>query len=91
MQTVELSLNDVSQQQLKEMQHALGIGYKSKPYRNYFFVRKPYENWEDLVRKGFAKKGTGVNGGTSTVYWLTYEAVKLVYGKRISKNYYDGL
>ncbi|AKO91957.1 hypothetical protein BEH_07500 [Priestia filamentosa] len=91
MQTVELSLNDVSKQQLEEMKHALGMSYKSKPYRNYFHVNEPDDDWEDLVNKGFAKRGTGINKGTSTVYWLTYAATKLVYGKRISEKYYNEL
>ncbi|WP_121616662.1 hypothetical protein [Virgibacillus halodenitrificans] len=92
METFILSLNDVSSKQLGNMKHALGLGRKNRPYRNYFFLNSPSIEWEDLVDKGFAKKNTNtINGGSSVVYYLTYEATKLVYGKRISKKYYDEL
>jgi hypothetical protein len=89
-EVVELNLNDVSGEQLRKMKHALGLGRKKRPYRNYFFVNSPDNDWDDLVNKGFAKKTEGINEG-SIVYYLTFEAVKLIYGKRMSKKYYDEL
>ena len=86
-----LNLSDVSSEQLKKMRHALGIGRKSKPYRNYYFLNSPNQDWEDLIQKGFARKYKAINDGTSIVYYVTYEATKLIYGKRISKKYYDEL
>lgn len=86
-----LNLSDVSSEQLRKMTHALGIGRKSKPYRNYYSLSSPNQDWEDLIQKGFAQKYKGINGGTSVVYYVTYEATKLIYGKRISKKYYDEL
>jgi hypothetical protein len=72
------------------MRHALGLNREKKPYRNYYFVNSPDNDWEDLVNKGFAGKTSGMNEG-SIVYYLTFEAIKLIYGKRISKKYYDEL
>lgn len=50
-----------------KMKHALGLGRKSKPYRNYYLLSSPCDDWEDLINKGFAKKSKGINGGSSVV------------------------
>lgn len=86
----EEPLSDVSEPQLKKMKHALGMNYKSKPYRNYYNCSADNKDWNDLVQKGYAIKGRAWTEDTANFY-LTYEAVKLVYGKPISKKYYDGL
>lgn len=90
-ETIELKLSDVSDEQIRKMKHALGLGRKSKPYRNYYSLNLPNEDWEDLIKKGFAKKCKGINGGESVVYYVNFEATKLIYGKRMSKKYYDEL
>ncbi|MCM3443966.1 MULTISPECIES: hypothetical protein [Metabacillus] len=88
--TKELSLTDVSEEQLKKMRHALGLPRKTKPYRNYYNCSADNTDWIDLVNKGFAIKGNAWTEDTSNFY-LTFEATKLVYGKRMSKKYYDEL
>lgn len=88
-QVTELNLNNVSDEQLEIMKHALGIGRKSKPYRNYYFCSDD-NDWNELISKGFAKRYEAHTDG-KYYYYLTFEAVKLIYGKRISKKYYDEL
>jgi hypothetical protein len=75
-------------EQLNQMKHALGLPRKPKPYRNYFFLSKPSQDWEELVGKGFANRS---KGDEKVYYWLTFEGAKLVYGKRMSKKYFDEL
>jgi len=81
-------LGNVSEKQLKVMRHALGLNYKKRQYRNYFFLHS------DIV--GIDEKNNLVvivfnimSGLNEDSYYchLTFEAVKLVYGKRISKSY----
>lgn len=83
-----LNLEEVSTEQLRMMKHALGLPRKKKPYRNYFYCSVTDKEWNDLVNKGFATKRGGWSEDKA-YYFLTYEAVKLVYGKPISKKYYD--
>lgn len=90
MNVQDLNLNQVSDNQLRMMKHALGMNYKKKPYRNRFYCSANDKEWNDLVDKGFAVKQGGWNE-EDTYYHLTFEAVKLIYGKRISKKYYDEL
>lgn len=86
----ELNLADVTTEQLRKMQHALGLPRKAKPYRNYYNCSASNEDWNDLVEKGFAIKGRAWTEDTAN-FFLTYEATKLVYGKRMSKKFYDEL
>ena len=91
MEVVELNINDATSEQLRKMKHALGLSRKSKPYRNYYSLNSPNDEWEDLINKGFANKCKGINGGSSVVYYVNFEATKLIYGKRMSKKFYDEL
>ena len=81
---------DVTQEQVSKMRHCIGLNYKKKPYRNYFYCTSPNPLWEDLVEKGLARKRGGVESG-DVVYHLTYEAVKELYGKPISQKYYKAM
>ena len=85
-----LNLTDVSEEQLKKMKHALGLPRKARPYRNYYNCNADNADWNDLVKKGFAIKGKAWTEDKANFY-LTFEATKLVYGKRMSKEYYDEL
>jgi hypothetical protein len=89
MQATTSRLN-VSEEQLKEMKHALGLDYKKRPYRNRYYCSIHNTNWNDLVEKNYAKKLQGWDSD-SAYYKLTYEATKAVYGKRMSKKLYDEL
>lgn len=41
--------------QISNMLHAIGGKPTRTPYRNYFNTRTVDEEWEDLVKKGYAK------------------------------------
>ncbi|MNI86188.1 hypothetical protein D3C73_1432550 [compost metagenome] len=82
--TAPLSLDNVSSEQLGKMKHCLGLNYKKRPYRNYFYCNDPNPLWEDLVHKGHAKK-CGGHTPDAIVYYLIFESTRLVYGKRISE------
>lgn len=89
-QTLELNLADVTSAQFEKMHHALGLPRKTKPYRNYYNCDANDPDWNDLVEKGFAIKG-GSWSDAKANFFVTFEASKLVYGKRMSKKYYDEL
>lgn len=80
----------ISGKQVEEMKHALGLNYKKRPYRNYFYCSVDDKDWNDLVEKGFATKHKGQDE-RNACFRLTYDATKLIYDKRISKKYYDEL
>lgn len=87
---MNLSLDQVTSKQIGMMQNALGLRYKKKPYRNYFYCSTDNDEWNDLVSKGFATKWRGWSEGKS-YFHLTYEGAQLVYGKEISEAEYQEL
>lgn len=88
--TIEQQKVDLSKEQINQMQHALGLGRKSKPSRNYFYCDRKNPVWADLVDKGLAKTTTGWEEG-KTYFRLTYETAKLIYTKPMSKKYFEDL
>lgn len=80
----------VTSSQFAKMRHALGMDYKSKPWRNYYYCNTNDAEWNDLVNKGFATKGEG-HTEEKAYFFVTFEGAKLVYGKRMSKKYFNGL
>lgn len=85
-----LDLANVTKDQLGKMRHAIGLNKKKKPNRNYFNCSAQDPHWCDLVEKGYATKRGAWTNDTAT-FIVTFEAVKQLYGKPISKTYYDGI
>jgi hypothetical protein len=85
-----VTLENISAQQLEEMKHALGLGRVKKPYRNRFYTEATDANWNDLVDKGLAKKSKGWEEDMA-YFHLTIEGARLVYGKRMTKDFYEDL
>ncbi len=85
-----IATTDITPAQMEEMRHCLGLNYKKKPFRNYFYCSAVDANWNYLVDKGLAIKGGGWNT-ESAYYRLTFEAAKMVYGKPMSKKFYEEL
>ena len=83
--TIELSTNQIS-----EMQHALGLNYKKKPTRNYYYCDGDRPSWSDLVDKGLATRNEGWTEGKA-YFRLTFEGVKTVFSKPISRKYFNEL
>lgn len=90
MKNQPLNLANVTKEQLGKMRHALGLNKKKKPNRNYFNCSANDPHWCDLVEKGFATKRGAWTSDTAN-FVVTFEATKLLYGKPISKKYYDHL
>lgn len=85
-----LSLDNISNEQLEQMKHALGLPRSKKPYRNRFYIDSNNALWNDLVEKGFATKHGGWEEDMA-YFRLTFEAAKTVYGKSMSKKDFDDL
>lgn len=44
----------ITKLQKENMEHALGLDYKKKPFRNYYCEYSPNKSWDELVDKGLA-------------------------------------
>lgn len=44
----------LTEKQIKEMKHALGLDWKNKPYRNFYCLYSADESWDELVKLGLA-------------------------------------
>lgn len=87
-----LDLSQVSSSQIGMMRHALGLNYKPKPKRNYYYSSSESvkKEWLDLVEKGFASGGPGWNE-TDAYFWVTFEAAKLLCTVPMSLKYFKAL
>lgn len=83
-------IETLSKDQIDEARHALGLTYKKKPTRNYFYTNANDKNWRDLVEKGLATTSAGWNEGKA-YFRLTFEAAKMLYGKPMSLKYFKEL
>lgn len=81
---------EITAEQKSEMDHALGLNYKKKPTRNYFYCNSNDPNWTDLVIKGLATMSGGWSEGKA-YFRLTFEAAKGIYGKPMSRKYFEEL
>lgn len=82
----------VTNEQLELMKHTLGLNYKDKPYRNRFFTQEDDKDWDELVEKGLAIKGTNHPNNDEFVYfWCSKEGAEFVTGKKISDERYKEL
>ncbi|MEF2965069.1 hypothetical protein V3851_04430 [Paenibacillus sp. M1] len=70
-------MSNITESQQKKMRHALGLNYKKKPYRNYYYLSTEDQEWNDLAKKGYAVKRPGWNEG-SVLYHVTDEGKKLL-------------
>lgn len=80
---------EVTEEQLNDMKHALGLDRGKKPYRNRFYSESNNPEWDSLVNKHLADKIEEQPNRTS--YWLTEQGVEYVLGKSISDKYYKEL
>lgn len=85
-----LILENLSEEQVRMMRHALGINDDGTPYRNYYYTYKEVDEWEDLVGKGFATRKEGHTKG-DCIYALTHGAVIVVSGQSILFEEYSKL
>lgn len=88
----KITFTEVTEEQLELMQHAIGIDYHDKPYRNRYC---DFENdiWEDLIKKGFAtkRKFQVIDGKYEYMYYLNKSGVEKAYGKPISERRFKEL
>lgn len=80
----------VSQEQLRIMKHMLGLDYKKKPYRNYFYSHSIQEDIEDLIKNDLALSKDASNN-RDIVYCLTKKGVEFIINKEISQKEYNEL
>jgi len=80
---------EITDYQKELMQHCIGLGRSKKPYRNYFFTQEDDKDWNELVEKRLAIKGTKHPNGDEFIYfWLTKQGVEFVLEKSISDKVY---
>lgn len=83
---------DITEEQLRQMKHSLGLDYEKKPYRNYSFLNHKDKEWNDLVVKGLAAKSRKEPNEWGSIYfWLTKQGVEYIVEKSISDKAYKKL
>lgn len=70
-------MSQITEVQREEIKHALGLNYSDKETRNYFYTDANDPEWNDLVEKGYAKKGKGWDD-ESAYFFVTEEGKKLI-------------
>ncbi|OPJ63708.1 hypothetical protein [Clostridium chromiireducens] len=85
-------LREVTPYQLELMKHCVGIGRKRKPYRNYFFTQETDKDWNELVEKELAEKGTNNPNKDEYIYfWLSKKGLEFILGRSVSEKFYKEL
>lgn len=85
MTTIELT-----KEQRNMMEHALGLNYKKKPYRNRFYTNSDDPHWLSLVSQGLAEQCGGWQEG-ECYFRLTFVGAKTIFTKPMSRKYFDDL
>lgn len=78
MNEIEIQLTE---EQIKDMQHCLGLDYVKKPYRNYVCYYESVSYWDDLVKKGVATLNIREQEGLIGKYYyyhLTELGIKII-------------
>ncbi|AQT85672.1 hypothetical protein ERICIV_00870 [Paenibacillus larvae subsp. larvae] len=70
-------MNEITEKQREEMKHALGLNYSDEPTRNYFYTDSNDTAWNDLVKKGLARKRNGWDD-ESSYFHLTDKGISMV-------------
>ena len=88
---------DLSNEEIKEMEHCIGLDQKIpykrngkiyyKPFRNYFFTYVCDEIWNNLVRKEYARHGE-VSENQTTRFYVTRKGLDAL-GAAIGVHIYD--
>lgn len=83
---------EITDSQRDIMEHCIGLNYKKKPYRNYFFINHKDKEWNDLVDKGLAIKSSKEPDTHGCIYfWLSKQGVEFILNKSISNKVYEEL
>lgn len=83
---------EVTESQKDIMKHCIGLNYKKKPYRNYFFTNHEDTEWNELVEKGLAIKSSKEPDSHGCIYfWLNKQGVEFILDKSISDKVYNEL
>lgn len=85
-----LTRSALSKEQINQMKHALGLTYKKKPTRNYYYINGDDPLWSDLVDRGFATRSQGWTEGKA-YFRLTFEGAKSIFTKPMSRKYFEEL
>lgn len=83
---------EITDYQRELMEHCIGLNYKKKPYRNYFFTKETDKDWNELVQKGLAIKSLNRPIEDGYMYfWLTRQGIEFILRKSVSENFYKEL
>lgn len=83
---------DITESQRHIMEHCIGLNYKRKPFRNYFFTNNTDKEWNVLVDKGLAiKSGKEPDSNGCIYFWLSKQGVEFILNKSISDKIYKEL
>ena len=73
----------LNKEQISNMTHMTGLGYKRKPYRNYYCAgRDRMDNFDDLCEKGLAVARFRGSEMGQWYYYLTDEGLQYMLDNR---------
>lgn len=81
---------EITKEQRNAMEHALGLNYKKKPYRNRYYTDSNNPHWLSLVNQGLAEQGGGWQEG-KCYFRVTFDGAKAIFAKPMSRKYFDDL
>jgi hypothetical protein len=78
--------DELTDYQIGKLIHTFGLDYSKKPYRNYYQCPCDNDEWEDMIRKGFATKR--IYSPSEVVYFGTLKGLRKVFRKNATENYF---
>ncbi len=82
---------EVTSYQLDLMKHCIGLDYKKKPYRNYFYTSPDDKDWNELVNKELAIKSKEEANNGCIYFWLSKQGVEYALEKSVGDKVYNEL
>ncbi|MCJ8221413.1 hypothetical protein CHCC20441_2438 [Bacillus licheniformis] len=80
---------DLTGYQIGKLQHAFGLDYSKKPYRNYYYCSERNNEWDDMCRKGYAY--LNIQREKEFVYVGTLEGLRTVFRKNVTRKYFESI
>ncbi|WP_252315607.1 hypothetical protein [Sinobaca sp. H24] len=80
----------LSESQLSKLKKALGLEHHHVPVQNFYYGSAADEDWQDLMRKGFAHQEDPhyPSKENMTIYYVSFEAILPISGQEMSPEEY---
>ncbi|KAA6450970.1 hypothetical protein [Bacillus swezeyi] len=80
--------SDLTDFQIGKLQHAFGLDYSKKPYRNYYYCSERNNEWEDMCKKEYATINIS---GDGFIYSGSLKGLRTVFRKNVTRKYFESI